>query len=93
MNILTINDLLKYLQKNLSASFSIDRFEENFAVCENLSTEEMILISQNLISKEAKPGDILVLKENILIVDLEATKNQQDHVKNLVDQLFKRKSK
>ena len=92
MNILAKKDLLKYVEDSSSISFSIDRFEEDFAVCENKLTEEIILISQNLIPKEAKSGDILIFKNNMLIVDIQETQTQQENIKNLVEQLFKRKS-
>lgn len=91
MKFLTLNDLLKYINNNNSISFSIDRFEENFAVCENRLTQEMILISKELIPTPSKTGDILILKNNILVIDKKTTNQEQEEIKNLVNQLFKRK--
>ena len=92
MNIINKKDLLKYLQENPSVSFSIDGFEENFAVCENRLTEHMVFINKDLISQDAKTGDILIIKDDTLIIDMEETKKEQDVIKTLANQLFKRKS-
>lgn len=104
MDIKTKQDLLNYLNKNKKQNeneinkknntpkFSIDRFEEDFAVCENKETLEMINISKNLIPENASIGDILTLKDDILIIDVLKTKDQQKKIESLVSQLFKRKS-
>ena len=92
MDIKTKQDLLNYLNENKKAKFSIDRFEENFAVCENKETLEMINISKNLIPETASIGDILTLKDDILIIDVLKTKDQQKKIESLVSQLFKKKS-
>ena len=92
MDIKTKQDLLNYLNENKKAKFSIDRFEENFAVCENKETLEMINISKNLIPENASIGDILTLKDDILIIDVLKPKDQQKKIASLVSQLFKKKS-
>ena len=98
MDIKTKQDLLNYLnkneinEKNNTPKFSIDRFEEDFAVCENKETLEMINISKTLIPENASVGDILTLKDDILIIDVLKTKDQQKKIESLVSQLFKRKS-
>lgn len=91
MKFLTLSNLLKYINNNTSISFSIDRFEENFAVCENRLTQEMILISKELIPNQSKTGDILIFENNILVIDIKTTNQEQEEIKNLVNQLFKRK--
>ena len=47
------NDLKKHLEKT-NTSFSIDRFEENFAVCENLKTGEFLNIPIELLPDNCK---------------------------------------
>lgn len=89
MDILNKSDLKNYIEKEIS--FSIDRFEEDFAVCENRATHEMVNISRKLLPLSAKPGDILILKNFELILDSEKTKEEQKEIKNLVDNLFKKK--
>lgn len=71
--------------------FSIDRFEDNFAVCENRQTGELINIPISELPENAKEGSILILKNGKYLLDIESTKKEQKEVKNLVDNLFKRK--
>lgn len=91
MNIFNKSDLENFI-KNKDLSFSIDRFEENFVICEVKETNEMINISKNLLPINAKPGDILKIENSELIIDFEKTKNEQKEIKKLVDSLFKRKN-
>lgn len=93
MDIKTKQNLLNYLnKKNNTPKFSIDRFEEDFAVCEDKETLKMINISKTLIPTNASVGDILTFKNDILIIDVLKTKDQQKKIESLVSQLFKRKS-
>lgn len=71
--------------------FSIDRFEDNFAVCENRQTGELINIPISELPENAKEGSILALENGKYILDIESTKKEQKEIKNLVDNLFKRK--
>lgn len=71
--------------------FSIDRFEGSFAVCENIKTGKMINIEKNLISENCKEGDIIKFENNVYIKDEIATKNAQEEIKSIVNNLFKRK--
>lgn len=71
--------------------FSIDRFEDNFAVCENRQTGELINIPISELPENAKEGSILTLENGKYILDIESTKKEQKEIKNLVDNLFKRK--
>ena len=86
------NNLIKYFRENKVINLSIDRFTEDFAVCEDITNEEMINIIKELIPEKAIAGDILIIKNDILIIDKKTTRDQQKEVKSLVDQLFKSKS-
>ena len=77
---------------NNNIYYSIDRFTENFAICENKESSEIINIPKILIDKNAKPGDIIKLKNNRFIVDKEKTNIEQEEVKNLVNSLFKKRN-
>lgn len=72
--------------------FSIDRFEGEFAVCENLTTNEMVNLTRDLLPENCKEGDIIKLENNVYIKDEIATKNAQEEIKNMVNNLFKRKN-
>lgn len=71
--------------------FSIDRFEGDFAVCENIETNEIVNINKSLISKNCKEGDIIKLENGVYIKDEIETQNAQEEIKNMMDNLFKRK--
>ena len=83
-------ELNNYIEKTKS-TFSIDRFEENFAVCENRETGELINIPLSQLQKNVKEGSILKFENGNYVLDIKATKKEQQEIKNLVDNLFKRK--
>lgn len=84
------NELKKSIEK--SVSFSIDRFEGNFAVCENKETNEMVNIEKSLLPENCKEGDIINFKNGVYILDKQSTIAQQDEIKNMVTNLFKKKN-
>ncbi len=84
------NELKNCIEKPVL--FSIDRFEGKFAVCENIKTNEMINIDKSLLPENCKEGDIIKLENNVYIKDEIATHNAQEEIKNMVNNLFKRKN-
>lgn len=62
----------------------IDRFEENYAVCEK-EDRTMINLERKLLPKEAKEKDILVLQNGAIFIDSSATQER----KNEIDELMK----
>lgn len=62
----------------------IDRFEENYAVCEK-EDRTMINLERKLLPKEAKEKDILVLQDGKIFIDKSATQER----KNEIDELMK----
>lgn len=70
--------------------FSIDRFEGDFAICENKSTGEMVNIKKSLLPESSKEGDILKFENGVYILDKVATQNNQNEIKNMVNNLFKK---
>ena len=93
-----IPSFLKDLQKavnniinttNSHSTFTLDRFEGNFAVCENRNTKEMIDIPINKMPKDAKEGIILKTENGKYVVDYQQTRIAKDEVKELMDKLWK----
>ena len=84
------------MDKNISnylipnTHFSIDKFDKDFAICENTKTEKMISIPKELIESKAKPGDIIILKNNKYVIDNKKTSSAQKEIKNLANSLFKK---
>ena len=52
----------------------IDRFEGEFAVCEN-EEGKMINISRNKLPKEAKEGDVIIIEKEKVYIDVEETED------------------
>lgn len=84
------SELNNYIQKT-ETTFSVDRFEGDFAVCENRKTGKMITIHKSDLPENIKEGSILKYENGTYILDIESTKKEQEEIKNLVDNLFKRK--
>lgn len=76
---------------NTTSIFSIDRFEENIAVCENLDSGEFFNIPISSLPKNIKEGSIIKYENGKYILDIKTTENKKQEVKNLVDNLFKKK--
>ncbi len=97
-----IRDLKNFLNNNNNNNnnqneltfYSIDRFINNFAVCENLSTGEFINIPKILIDKNAKTGHVIIKDKqtNKFIIDYKKTEELQNEIKDLARSLFKRKN-
>lgn len=75
---------------NKDCIFSIDRFEDNFAVCENKITNEMVNIEKTLLPKNCKEGDIIKFENGVYILDNKTTNNEQEEIKDIVNNLFKK---
>jgi hypothetical protein len=68
--------------------FIIDRFEGNFALCED-EQGNMINIERHKVPMEAIEGDVLVIKENNIVIDRQETERRKSHIKGLMTELFK----
>lgn len=87
-----INDLKNYLSRNNTENsiLILDRFEGNFAICENKQTGKIVNIPKSLISSQAKDGDILKLKNNnYRVLPIETIFEKQKINKNF-SSLFKK---
>lgn len=76
---------------NRTITFSIDRFEGNFAVCENTQTNKIINIEKSLLPDDCKEGDIIKFENGKYTLDVSQSKKEKEDIKNLVNSLFKKK--
>lgn len=83
-----LNYISNFIQKNTTQSFAIDRFEENFAVCENLKTKEIVNIHISKLPSNTKESDIITLKDNIFYIDKEKTENTKSSIEKLTKNIF-----
>ena len=67
--------------------YVIDRFEDNFAVCEDES-QNFVDIEKAKLPKDAREGDIIIVNGDMITVDKESTKARKKEVQDLFDSLF-----
>ena len=68
--------------------YTIDRFEGEFAVCENRETGEMINIKKENLPEKIKEGSILKLKNGKYFLDEEKEQEISDRIKQKMDDLW-----
>lgn len=66
---------------------SIDRFEENYAVCVD-DDGNVTDIEKNLIDKNAAEGDFIYLKDGRYYVAADRTQAEREEISALQDELF-----
>lgn len=65
----------------------IDRFEGDWAVCE-LEDGNFLDIEIELLPKEAKEGDTIVISEDCIEIDIEATKSRHEKMDELMRDMW-----
>lgn len=86
------NSFSKELNNHINTIvYSIDRFEGEFAICENKQTGEMITIKKDLLPEDAQEGSIIKFENGTYILDISETKNKQKEIQNMVNNLFNKK--
>lgn len=65
----------------------IDRFEENYAVCEK-EDRTMINLEKKLLPSGAKEGDVLVLQKGAILIDKAATQKQSKEIDDLMKDMW-----
>jgi maltodextrin utilization protein YvdJ len=88
-----INNLIKELENKLKnmeegQQITIDRFEGEYAVCENRQTNEMINIKKEDLPKNVKEGTILKFENNKYIIDEKEQENVEQRIKQKMDKLW-----
>ncbi|MFL0251492.1 DUF3006 domain-containing protein [Clostridium neuense] len=65
----------------------IDRFEENYAVCEK-EDRTMINLKRSLIPKGAKEKDILILEDGRIFIDKDGTRKRKNEISHLMKDMW-----
>lgn len=74
--------------ENRNTILVIDRFESNFAVCENRKTGEMVNIEKQKLPGNISEGDVLKIIDNEYIIDEQARKEIEERIKRKVSNIF-----
>ena len=80
--------IAKAFENMQEITYVIDRFEENYAVCENRETREMINIEVSKLPSNIKEGDVLTYKDNIFSVNTELQKEIEERIQEKVKNIF-----
>ncbi len=87
-----LNSITKLIKNKISnTSYSIDRFEGNYAVCENLKTKEIINIPILELPKDIKESDIITKKDNVFYIDKEKINLRKEKINELTKDIFEAK--
>lgn len=89
------NDIYEFLRNNnlsTSTKFIVDRFEENFAICENKDNGSFLDIPRAFISDNVKAGNIIKFDNGLYVPDNEAYLSEVEEIKKLANSVFKRKN-
>lgn len=70
----------------------VDRFEGNYAVCENISDDdlisEMLNIERSKLPSTVKEGDILAITSDSIIIDTKETEKRKKEIELLTKDLW-----
>lgn len=74
--------------KNMEERFTIDRFENDLAICENRATGEMIEVKIEQLPSNVKEGTILKKVGNVYVEDIEKDEEISNRIKRKMDNLW-----
>lgn len=87
-----IKDLTKHLsqlEKNKDIYYIVDRFEDNFAICENSITKEIVQIPRNYIDSNVKESDFIKLENDLYKTDYKKTLEKSKDITQKYNSLLK----
>lgn len=76
------------LKEELNAIYVIDRFEGNYAVCENRETQEMKNINIYELPENIKEGDVLKYENGEYILDIDLKQTIEERIKEKTQNIF-----
>ena len=71
-------------------TYTVDRFENEFAILENRNTRKTVNISIFKLPNNLKEGDILTISNGKFILNNEETQSLQNDIQNRFDKLKKK---
>jgi|GEM_PF-47045 len=74
-------------ERKIIMRYIIDRFEGNYAVCED-ENKNMVNIERNKLPLPAKEGDVLSVEGNDIKVDYDSTEARKQKIKKMMESLW-----
>ena len=68
--------------------YTIDRFENDIAICEDRDTKEMVNIQKKELPEGIKEGSILTYRDGKYSINIEKGKKVSDRIKEKMDKLW-----
>lgn len=68
--------------------YIIDRFEGDFAVCQNVSDDRIKNVRLNLILGEVKEGDVITFENGKYFLNIQKTNERKKRIKEKFDALW-----
>ena len=91
-NHLTYLECIENLKKFPADSlFTLDRFEGDFAICENQTSGKLLDIHKSVVDSSANEGDVLHFDGNKLLLNSVETEKQKKIISDLINNNFKYK--
>ena len=89
---LEMSKLLSHINKKThkmeESIWVVDRFEENYAICENRRTKEKIEIEIEKLPQNIREGSVLKFKDNKYELDLEEEKNIEKQIEEKMKNIW-----
>lgn len=90
---LDINSFIKELESRMKymseeKEYTIDRFENDIAICEDRDTKEMVNIQKKELPEGIKEGSILTYRDGKYSINIEKEKKVSDRIKEKMDKLW-----
>ncbi len=74
--------------EEIEETYIVDRFEGNYAICENRRTKEMTNIKTEELPEYIAEGDVIVYQHNEYKVDYEKRKETEERIQNKLKNIF-----
>ena len=65
----------------------LDRFEDEFAICEDIETRNLIEYHRDSLPEDAAPGDVLVYDGCVITIDHAETEIRRERIKKMFEAL------
>lgn len=94
MQPITQNEINKFINRiterimQMEFIFVVDRIENNYAICENRDTGEMIDIELSQLPKEIKEGTVLKYENEKYVIDENTQKQIEKRITNKMNKLW-----
>lgn len=85
-----IQDFINLIKSKLNKeqTLIIDRFENEFAVCEDFETGKIINIEKLKLPEESQEGNVLKFKDNKYTIDIQETMKRKQNIEDKMRNLF-----